>query len=163
AGRCAASVHPMFGPHAPSVAGRNILVCDCGCGRAADMAAGLFCGADILRMPIASHDAMAAYVLGLSHAVNLAFSDALVHSGFSSSELYAAASTTFRKQTAVSREVSEENAELYYAIQRENPENDAAIANLERAVAAVRHMTRDEFLLAMQKGAEWYRAEHPPR
>lgn len=150
------SVHPMFGPHAPSVAGRNVIVCDCGSDEAAETAAELFSGADILRMPIADHDAAAAYVLGLSHAVNLAFSDALVHSGFSSAELRAAASTTFRKQVAVSREVSEENAELYYAIQRENPENDAALAGLEESVCRVRQMGREEFIRAMKTEAAWY-------
>ncbi len=150
------SVHPMFGPQAASVAGRNVVVCDCGNAAAADDAAALFSGGTILRMPIEQHDPVAAYVLGLSHAVNLAFSEALVRSGFSAEELTAAASTTFRKQTAVSREVSGENAELYYAIQRENPCNDAAVAHLAAAVAELRTLGKEEFCERMRAGAAWY-------
>ena len=61
-----------------------------------------------------------------------------------------------RKQTAVSVEVANENAELYYAIQRENPENDAALRNLEEAVSRVRTLPKDEFISMMQDEAVWY-------
>ena len=107
-------------------------------------------------MDIEEHDKAAAYVLGLSHAVNIAFSDALVRSGCTSAEFRAAASTTFRKQTAVSVEVANENAELYYAIQRENPENDAALRKLEEAVSRVRTLPKEEFISLMQDAAAWY-------
>ena len=156
AGRKVCSVHPMFGPSAASAAGRNVIICDCGSKDAADKAAVLFNVADILRMEVEEHDKAAAYVLGLSHAVNIAFSDALVRSGFTSEALRACASTTFRKQTAVSVEVANENAELYYAIQRENPENDAALRNLEEAVSRVRTLSKDEFISMMQDEAVWY-------
>lgn len=159
AGMRVSSVHPMFGPTAPAVAGRNVVVADCGCPSVIEETAALFSGATILRMPVEDHDPIAAYVLGLSHAVNLAFSEALVRSGFSADVLNAAASTTFRKQTAVSREVSEENAPLYYAIQRENPYNDAAVENLAQAVEELRTLDKDTFCQRMQAGAEWYRIE----
>ncbi len=157
AGRKVCSVHPMFGPSAPSAAGRNVIVCDCGSKEAVDTAALLFNVADILEMEIEEHDKAAAYVLGLSHAVNIAFSEALVQSGFTSAELRESASTTFRKQTAVSIEVANENAELYYAIQRENPENDAALRKLEEAVERVRTLSKDEFVSMMKNSAVWYR------
>ncbi len=159
AGMRVCSVHPMFGPTAAAVAGRNVVVADCGCPSVIEETAALFSGATILRMPVEDHDPIAAYVLGLSHAVNLAFSEALVRSGFSAEVLNAAASTTFRKQTAVSREVSEENAPLYYAIQRENPYNDAAVENLANAVAELRTLDKDAFCKHMQTGAEWYRTK----
>lgn len=127
AGMNVCSVHPMFVPTAPAVSGYNIVVADCGCSAMIEEATALFSGGTILWMQVEDHDPIAAYVLGLSHAVNLAFSEALVRSGFSTEVLNAAASTMFRKQTAVSCEVSQENAPLYYAIQRENPYNDAAV------------------------------------
>ena len=153
------SVHPMFGPTAPAVAGRNIVVADCGCPQVLAEAAELFSGGTILQMPVEEHDPIAAYVLGLSHAVNLAFSEALVRSGFSADVFNAAASTTFRNQTAVSREVSGENAPLYYAIQRENPYNDAAVKNLADAVSELRTLGKEEFCARMQAGAAWYRTK----
>ncbi|HJK79506.1 MAG TPA: prephenate dehydrogenase/arogenate dehydrogenase family protein [Methanocorpusculum sp.] len=159
AGMRVCSVHPMFGPSAAAVAGRNIVVADCGCPSVVEEAAALFSGGTILRMPVEDHDPVAAYVLGLSHAVNLAFSEALVRSGFSAEVLNAAASTTFRRQTAVSREVSEENAPLYYAIQRENPYNDAAVRSLADAVSELRVLGKDAFCERMRSGAAWYRTE----
>jgi len=150
------SVHPMFGPSAASIAGRNIIVCSCGHSAAADEAADLFSGGKILRMEIEEHDPVAAYVLGLSHAVNLAFSGALVRSGFSAETLCAAASTTFRRQTAVSKEVSGENAGLYYAIQRENPYSEAAVQNLLDALVDLRRSGKDVFIEKMHEGADWY-------
>ena len=156
AGRKVCSVHPMFGPSAASAAGRNVIVCNCGSAEAAEEAAVLFNVSDVLMMEVEEHDKAAAYVLGLSHAVNIAFSDALVRSGITSAELRASASTTFRKQTAVSVEVANENAELYYAIQRENPENDAALRGLEEAVSRVRTLPKEEFIEMMQNAAVWY-------
>ncbi|MDV0444105.1 prephenate dehydrogenase/arogenate dehydrogenase family protein [Methanorbis rubei] len=158
AGMFVCSVHPMFGPSAPSVAGRNIVAADCGCAAAVEEAAVLFSGGTVLRMPLEEHDAAVAYVLGISHAVNLAFSEALVRSGFSAETLNAVSSTTFRKQTAVSREVSRENAALYYAIQRENPYNDAAVGHLADAVSELRTLGKEEFCERMTAGAAWYQA-----
>ncbi len=155
-GAIVCSVHPMFGPSAPSIAGRNIIVCSCGSDTAVDEAADLFSGGTILRMDIGEHDPIAAYVLGLTHAVNLAFSGALVRSGFSSERLSAAASTTFSRQTAVSSAVSRENAELYYSIQTENPYNEAAVQNLSDALLDLRSFPEDEFIEKMHEGAAWY-------
>ncbi|MDU9376567.1 T-protein [Methanocorpusculaceae archaeon Sp1] len=158
AGMNVCSVHPMFGPSAPSVAGRNVVVADCGCPPAVEEAAVLFSGGTILRMLLEEHDPAAAYVLGLSHAVNLAFSEALVRSGFSAEMLNAVSSTTFRKQVAVSREVSGENAALYYAIQRENPYNDAAVGHLADAISELQTLDKEEFCERMAAGAAWYQA-----
>lgn len=151
------SVHPMFGPSAGSVAGRNVVVADCGSAPAADAAAELFAGGTMCRMTIDEHDPAAAYVLGMAHAVNLGFSEALVRSGFSSGVLNSCASTTFRKQIAVSREVSEENAAPYYAIQRQNPYNDTAVKNLADAVVELGTLDEEGFCRRMKTGAAWYR------
>ncbi len=153
------SVHPMFGPRAPSIAGRNIIVCSCGNSAAADEAADLFSGGPILRIEVEEHDPIAAYVLGLSHAVNLAFSEALVRSGFSAETLCAAASTTFSRQTAVSSDVSRENGELYYSIQKENPYNEAAVQNLLDALLDLRSSSKEVFIDKMHEAAAWYQTK----
>ncbi|HJJ29821.1 MAG TPA: bifunctional chorismate mutase/prephenate dehydrogenase [Methanocorpusculum sp.] len=150
------SVHPMFGPGATSIAGRNIIVCNCGNGAAVEEAARLFNGGVIIRMEVEEHDQVTAYVLGLSHAVNLAFTGALVKSGFSSEMLCAAASTTFRKQVAVSQEVSRENAHLYYAIQMENPWNEGAIQNLLTSLMELRSSGEGAFVERMHSDSTWY-------
>jgi len=150
------SVHPMFGPGAASIAGRNIIVCSSGNSAAVDEVAGFFSGGTILRMEVEEHDPIAAYVLGLSHAVNLAFSGALVKSGFPFETLCTAASTTFSRQIAVSKEVSRENGALYYSIQRENPYSEVAVQNLLDALLELRRSGKDTFIAKMHEGAAWY-------
>jgi len=150
------SVHPMFGPHAGSVAGRNILILDAGCKEANKVAEELFAGGSVFTLPLEKHDPIVAYLLGLSHAVNLAYSDVIANSGFSFNDFSLMASTTFRKQSAVSKEVSDENAELYYSIQRENPKNKEVLNNLLNAIQRIISMPHDDFIASMKHQSEWY-------
>jgi len=150
------SVHPMYGPRAASIAGRNVLILDVGCKTANDTAAEIFAGGSIFTLPLEKHDTLAAYLLGLSHAVNLAYSDVLAKSNFSFKDLSLMASTTFAKQSAVSREVSEENAELYYAIQRQNPKNKEVLEKLQESLKRVMTMSREDFIESMKQETIWY-------
>ena len=70
-----ASLHPLFGPSARTLAGRIMTVCDCGNASAADEAAALFrdTALTITRMPVEQHDEYMQYVLGLSHLVSVLF------------------------------------------------------------------------------------------
>jgi chorismate mutase/prephenate dehydrogenase len=54
------------------------------------------------------------------------------------------ASTTFRKQTATSRDVAFENPELYYEIQHLNPRNRRALELLANAVQEIREAVSSE-------------------
>jgi len=150
------SVHPMYGPRAASIAGRNILILDVGCKTANDTIAEIFAGGSIFTLPLEEHDSLVAYLLGLSHAVNLAYSDVLAKSDFTFKDLSLMASTTFAKQSAVSREVSEENAELYYAIQRQNPKNKEVLEKLLESVKRVMTMSREDFIESMKQETIWY-------
>ena len=58
-----------------------------------------------------------AYVLGLSHALNIAFFTALADSGEAAPALAKLSSTTFDEQLAVARKVSDDNPSLYFEIQ----------------------------------------------
>ena len=137
--RSVCSVHPMFGPSAASVWDRNILICDCGDRAAAEAAAGLFAnhGANLRVMPVEEHDVYMSYVLGLSHAVNIALFTVLDRSGISSRELDGVASTTYRKMTDTNRSVALENPFLYYEIQHLNANRDKVLAEFDRAVRDV--------------------------
>jgi len=150
------SVHPMYGPRAASIAGRNVLILDVGCIKANETAAEIFAGGSIFTLPLEEHDSLAAYLLGLSHAVNLAYSDVLAKSDFTFKDLSLMASTTFAKQSAVSREVSEENAELYYVIQRQNPKNKEVLEKLLESVKRVMTMSREDFIESMNQETIWY-------
>ena len=116
------SLHPMFGPSARSMYDRNLIVCDCGNEDAVNEAIELIGdhGENIMVMNISEHDRYMSYVLGLSHAVNIAFFTALEKSGISFKDLERTASTTFRKNLDANTSIASEDPLLYYEIQNLN-------------------------------------------
>ena len=155
------SVHPMFGPDTELLSGRHVLFLDTGCPDATTEAAQLFASTMAVqsRMDIEEHDRLIAYVLGLSHAVNIAFFTALSESGETMPRLADVSSTTFDAQLQVARRVADENPNLYYAIQAENPHGLAALKDLEQAVARIADAVRtgDEtgFVRLMERGRSY--------
>lgn len=162
AGLRVTSIHPMFGPDTALLMGRNILFCECGRPEATAEARDFFEGttATLTTLPLEEHDALMAYVLGLSHAVNIACFTVLARSGHSFAELERAASTTFFKQTATSRDVARENAELYYEIQERNLHTPRVLEELVAAVEALRAASgpagEAEFLKLMEEGKRYF-------
>ncbi len=152
------SVHPMFGPDTDLLSGRHVLFLDTGCPEATTEATQLFAPtmAARIRMDIDDHDRLIAYVLGLSHAVNVAFFTALAESGESVPRLADISSTTFDAQLQIAGRVAEENPQLYFAIQAENPFGLAALEELQRAVTRIATVVRqgDEegFVRLMEQG-----------
>jgi chorismate mutase/prephenate dehydrogenase len=159
------SVHPMFGPDAESMLERNLLLCDCGSPEAIEETKELFgsAGASISVMPIERHDELIAYVLGMSHALNIAFFEALANSGHTFEELRVAASTTFDHQVANSRRVAKEDPEMYYDIQHLNPHNigalDALLEAMEEVRSAAKEKESDDFVHIMERGKEYFGGE----
>jgi chorismate mutase/prephenate dehydrogenase len=89
-------------------------------------------------MGLDEHDRLIAYVLGLSHAVNIAFFTALAGSGEAAPRLVKLSSTTFDAQFDIASKVAEESPELYFEIQRLNDFGAESLDALARAVEAVR-------------------------
>ena len=139
------SIHPLFGPGVRTLAGRVMAVCDCGNARAATAAADLFADTalTITRLPLARHDELMQYVLGLSHLVAILFFTTLARSGRSYADLSAVASTTYLMEARTAAEVSRESPGLYYEIQRLNRHSGElftlvrdCLAQIERAALA---------------------------
>ena len=93
----------MFGPDTELLSGRHVLFLDAGCPEATTEAAQLFAStmAAQIRMDIEEHDRLMAYVLGLSHALNIAFFTALAESGETVPKLADISSTTFDSQLRI--------------------------------------------------------------
>ena len=125
-GKKVCSIHPMFGPSAVSMYDRNLIICDCGNETAVRETVALFDdrGGNIRVMDIAEHDGYMSYVLGLTHAVNIALFTALERSGHSFEDLRTVASTTFNKGLDTNRSVASEDPMLYYEIQHINEHRD---------------------------------------
>lgn len=116
------SVHPMYGPDTELLSGRHLIFVDVGSAQATSEAKELFASTMVeqLDMGLDDHDRMIAYVLGLSHALNIAFFTALAESGEAAPTLATLSSTTFDAQLLVSAAVARDNPHLYFEIQHLN-------------------------------------------
>ena len=141
------SLHPMFGPSTELLSGRHVIFIDLGSADALAAARGLFqpTMAEQVVMSLEEHDRLVAYVLGLSHALNIAFFTALAESGEAAPKLARMSSTTFDAQLDVATNVSEESPELYYEIQALNDYGAESLQALTHAVERLRTavLTRD--------------------
>jgi chorismate mutase / prephenate dehydrogenase len=162
AGLRAVSIHPMFGPDAELLSGRHVIFVDLGAADALERSRALFAPtmAEQVVMSLDEHDRLIAYVLGLSHAVNIAFFTALAESGESAPKLARLSSTTFDAQLDVARRVARESPDLYYEIQHLNDYGTSSLEALAKAVerlntAVVRH-DRDAFVALMRGGRDYF-------
>lgn len=164
-GMAVTSVHPLFGPSVGSLAGRNILFCDCGNRGALDRAMDVFrgTGANLHEASLDRHDALMARILGLSHATNILFFNALARGPFAANELELASSTTFERQVAAARSVAGENPDLYFEIQALNPHTEAVLRDLEASLADLREAVlrgdADAFRSLMDTGRRFFGGE----
>jgi chorismate mutase/prephenate dehydrogenase len=116
------SLHPMFGPDTRLLSGRHLIFCDVGSPDATAAAKELFASTMVeqIDMGLDDHDRLIAYVLGLSHALNIAFFTALAESGEAAPKLAQLSSTTFDSQLLVSAAVARDNPHMYFEIQHLN-------------------------------------------
>lgn len=157
------SLHPMFGPDTELLSGRHVIFIDLGNAEALAAARALFQAtmAEQVVMSLDEHDRLIAYVLGLSHALNIAFFTALAESGEAAPRLSRLSSTTFDAQLDVASDVADESPELYYEIQALNDYGAESLQALSQAVERLRGavLKRDfaTFRTLMQQGQEYLR------
>jgi chorismate mutase/prephenate dehydrogenase len=156
------SVHPMFGPDTQLLSGRHVIFIDLGDKAALQEAQALFAPtmAERVVMGLDEHDRLIAYVLGLSHALNIAFFTALANSGEAAPRLARLSSTTFDSQMEVASRVAAESPELYFEIQSLNEYGAESLMALQEAVArlvtAVRSKDADAFTALMLRGRAYF-------
>jgi len=161
AGCRVASLHPMFGPATRLLSGRHLIFVDTGCAQATIAAKELFAATMVeqIDMSLDDHDRLIAYVLGLSHALNIAFFTALAESGESAPKLARMSSTTFDAQLLVAAAVAQDNPHLYFEIQKLNKFGSAPLDALCEAASRIRDVVSsgDEaaFVDLMRKGQEY--------
>ncbi len=156
------SVHPMFGPDTELLSGRHVIFVDLGNADALGSVRELFSStmAEQVVMSLDDHDRLIAYVLGLSHALNIAFFTALAESGEAAPKLARMSSTTFDAQLDVAARVAEESPELYYEIQSLNDYGAESLEALYQAVerlrTAVLSRDHDTFVALMRRGRDYF-------
>lgn len=176
------SIHPMFGPDTELLSGRHVVFVDLArraerrddgpnaaeagssddpCAEALARVRELFAPtmAEQVVMTLDDHDRLIAYVLGLSHALNIAFFTALAESGEAAPRLAKMSSTTFDSQLDVAARVAQESPELYFEIQSLNDYGAESLEALSQAVerlrAAVLSRDRDAFVALMARGRDY--------
>ena len=155
------SLHPMYGPDTDLLSGRHMIFVDVGVPAATADARDLFGSTMVeqLDMGLDDHDRLIAYVLGLSHALNIAFFTALAESGEAAPKLARMSSTTFDAQLLVSAAVAGENPNMYFEIQRLNEFGIDPLDALCESAARIRELVRDGdesgFVALMRKGREY--------
>ena len=161
AGCRVASIHPMFGPDTRLLSGRHVIFVDVGSAEATAEARRLFDAtmATRITMNLDDHDRAIAYVLGLSHALNLAFFTALADSGALVPQLRELSSTTFDAQLKVASGVAGDNPKLYFEIQALNRYGGAPLKALVEAAQRIRDLVEAEdetgFVSLMETGREY--------
>jgi chorismate mutase/prephenate dehydrogenase len=155
------SLHPMYGPNTRLLSGRHLIFCDVGCAAATDAARELFRATMVeqIDMGLDDHDRLIAYVLGLAHALNIAFFTALAESGEAAPKLARMSSTTFDSQLLVSAAVAQDNPHLYFEIQNLNKFGLGPLDALCEASNRIREVVAagDEqgFVELMEKGKQY--------
>jgi len=155
------SLHPMYGPDTELLSGRHLIFIDVGSTEATTEAKELFASTmvDELDMGLDEHDRLIAYVLGLSHALNIAFFTALAESGEAAPKLARLSSTTFDAQLLVSAAVAQDNPRMYFEIQHLNKFGLDPLDALYESVARIREVVadgnEDAFVELMQSGREY--------
>jgi len=155
------SLHPMYGPDTRLLSGRHLIFCDVGDAAATAAAKELFSATMVeqLDMGLEDHDRLIAYVLGLSHALNIAFFTALSDSGEAAPRLAQLSSTTFDSQLLVAEAVAQDNPHLYFEIQNLNKFGLGPLDALCAAAGKIRETVvggdEEAFVELMQKGREY--------
>jgi chorismate mutase/prephenate dehydrogenase len=158
-----ASIHPMFGPDAELLSGRHVVFVDTGVPDATRDARALFAStmARQVEMSLDEHDRLIAFVLGLSHALNIVFFTALAQSREAIPKLADMSSSTFDAQLGVASRVALDNPRMYFEIQSLNGFSEEALGALEAAVgqlcSAVRRGDESQFVMMMTRGREYFR------
>ena len=161
AGVRVASLHPMFGPDTDLLSGRHIIHVDVGCPGAVTDAQNLFASTMVEQVvtTLDDHDRLIAYVLGLSHAINIAFFTALAESGEAAPRLARLSSTTFDAQLAVASLVAGDSPALYFEIQALNQYGGESLASLAEAVARLQALVANQdaagFARLMRRGQSY--------
>ena len=155
------SLHPMFGPETRLLSGHHLIFCDSGVPEATATAKELFGSTMVeqIDMGLDDHDRLIAYVLGLSHALNIAFFTALAESGEAAPRLATMSSTTFDAQLLVSAAVARDNPHLYFEIQNLNKFGlgplDALCEAANRIRETVAGSDEQGFVELMEKGRQY--------
>lgn len=151
------SIHPMFGPNIKLLSNKHVIFIDLGDSDSVTKVKQLFQPTMVeqIDMQLEDHDRLIAYILGLSHVLNIAFMSVLSESGEAAETLARLSSTTFDAQLSIGANVVSENPHLYFEIQKLNNYSQSTLNALgdavQRIITVVNNNQEQAFVNIMQK------------
>lgn len=155
------SIHPMFGPDIKLLSNKHVIFIDMGDSHSVEKVKDLFkpTMAEQIDMQLEDHDRLIAYILGLSHVINIAFMSVLSESGEAAENLAQLSSTTFDAQLNIGKNVVSENPHLYFEIQKLNNYSKSTLNALgdsvQRIISIINNNQEDAFVKIMNKAQNY--------
>ena len=155
------SIHPMFGPNLRLLSNKHVIFIDLGDTQSVDKVKQLFepTMVEQIDMQLEDHDRIIAYILGLSHVINIAFMSVISESGEAAETLSKLSSTTFDAQLSIGKNVVAENPHLYFEIQKLNNYSQSTLNALgdavQRIITVVNNNQEQAFVNIMTKSSKY--------
>ena len=155
------SIHPMFGPDIKLLSNKHVIFIDLGDTESVLKVKELFKPTMVeqIDMQLEDHDRLVAYILGLSHVINIAFMSVLSESGEAADTLSQLSSTTFDAQLSIGENVVSENPHLYFEIQKLNNYSKSTLNALgdavQRIITVVNNNQEQAFVKIMKKAQNY--------
>jgi len=155
------SIHPMFGPDIKLLSNKHVIFIDLGDSESVAKVKKLFQPTMVeqIDMQLEDHDRLVAYILGLSHVINIAFMSVLSESGEAAETLAQLSSTTFDAQLSIGQNVVAENPHLYFEIQKLNNYSKSTLNALgdavQRIITVVENDQEKAFVNIMSKAQKY--------
>lgn len=160
------SIHPMFGPDITLLSNKHVIFIDLGDTDSVKKVKELFQPTMVeqIDMQLEDHDRLVAYILGLSHVINIAFMSVLAESGEAAETLAQLSSTTFDAQLAIGENVVFENPNMYFEIQKFNNYSQSTLNALgdavQRIITVVNNNQEQAFVKIMQKAQDYVKSKN---
>jgi chorismate mutase/prephenate dehydrogenase len=155
------SIHPMFGPDIKLLSNKHVIFINLGHIASVEKVKKLFKPTMVeqIDMKLEDHDRLIAYILGLSHIINIAFMSVLSESGEAADTLAHLSSTTFDAQLNIGKNVVSENPHLYFEIQKLNNYSKSTLNALgdsvQRIISIINNNQEDAFVKIMDKAKNY--------
>lgn len=156
-------LHPLFGPRARNLKGKNVVLCRGRGDTWSSWIRGLLAsqGARVLEMDPEEHDRAMAVVQVLTHLNTMTMGLVMRHLGTNPEELLGVSTPIFQKKVGMIRKVFRENPGLYAGIVTANPHSSEVLESYREALATLDQLVRNrdaEGLLRLLSGGQEERA-----
>ena len=156
------SIHPMFGPGTEFLLGKNLILCKSDYDSEVYDTVKSFISStpvNLMEIDFDKHDNYTRYI-SPSHLINLIYARLIDNSSIALKSLEKVSGTTFQNQIDVTRNVVDENIDLYFDIQILNDSTNILFGELNKIIGefevALAKKDREDFRRMMKKSKDFF-------